>query len=836
MKYAMGNDFSFALVFLTLSYLLQIWTTRITHGSLFPVDRKEFLAYLNNHGLPKYYTLALISKCVNEEDATVLSTLLGVSETTSKLSGTKISLWLFILGLLMFSHIMLLCGVCHPTLLWDAVDAFNIPNILMYTVVMTTLFLSLLWQVGVVWQYFRLWRENRHQEQSVSQFLSVHKSFGNLLKKSVLYVQEVEVILRGYTMMTPFTPISHLERGSQTQLQCPALRQAIFQAARNQFMSLRQAMLSTIADSPLRDEEQRDLEDVYLATTDLQHLAGELSILTDDSTGPYPTSYLKAISNLYSDQLSEFIRRHLLCLKSDLLADSADATSSSHSLLDAKRRLAEQDLTTLKSSYKLHQPMTPLQSDVDPEVKMRGTEEIWGPSDVLPSATRALRLHLDVTMKSAMQLEMGTRKEDGKSDLGDSEIHDLEELLSEVKGHLEACQTCVHEAETALAKLTGRVEPAKLKEPVMSKTETGQLKADIPTPQHLDFISPKDSDIDFIEEEVFEAYIDPEKDDNIPDYSMEDLIEERRKKKQDSEDAKHMLMELNSVLTKREGEKEKMRRERRRMKDGGDLVKETETLGELNEGAVDSTNDDRTIGDRKTNIPVTCNGSLSELESGNTSTLCDSLTDLDHDQTLSQKCHEHHDRHIGKVNPQQLSHDINCTEDSSSETKLLEVADNGDDEKYDDQKSDDRVLRHQMSLNGCQDVSSSGSGEGYDASGIGRSTETMIRRPVPKPRKNIGKRLNPSSDGNVAPLGSDSIAASHESGQASLVRSDQDYCDPEEKKSLDSEGHGSESGDREGVCQWRQQPMDIPFMQGLAAEAVRISRERQSLAEDTFGD
>lgn len=81
--------------------------------------------------------------------------------------------------------------------------------------------------------------------------------------------------------MTPFTPISHLERGSQTQLQCPALRQAIFQAARNQFLSLRQAMLSTIADSPLRDEEQRDLEDVYLATTDLQHLAGELSILTD---------------------------------------------------------------------------------------------------------------------------------------------------------------------------------------------------------------------------------------------------------------------------------------------------------------------------------------------------------------------------------------------------------------------------------------------------------------------------------------------------------------------------------------------------------------------------
>lgn len=64
-----------------------------------------------------------------------------------------------------------------------------------------------------------------------------------------------------------------------------------------------------------------------------------------------------------------------------------------------------------------------------------------------------------------MQLEMGTRKEDGKSDLGDSEIHDLEELLSEVKGHLEACQTCVHEAERALAKLTGRVELAKLKEP-----------------------------------------------------------------------------------------------------------------------------------------------------------------------------------------------------------------------------------------------------------------------------------------------------------------------------------------------------------------------------------
>lgn len=310
----------------------------------------------------------------------------------------------------------------------------------------------------------------------------------------------------------------------------------------------------------------------------------------------------------------------------------------------------------------------------------------------------------------------------------------------------------------------------------------------------------------------------------------------QRKKKQDSEDAKHMLMELNSVLTKREGEKEKMRRERRRMKEGMDSIQDAETLGELNEGGIDSTNDERTIGDGKTNASVTCDGSLSELESGYTTTLCDSLTDLDHNQTLSHEHHEHNERHVGKANPQQLSNDINCMEDSSSETKSLEVANNGDDEKYVDQNSDDQVLHHQMSWNGCQDVGSSGSGDGYDASGIGRSTETTIRRPVPKPRKNIGKRLNPSSDGNVAPVGSDFIAASHESCQASLVRSDQDYCDPEENKSLDSEGHGSESGDREGVCQWRQQPMAIPFMQGLAAEAVRISRERQSLAEDTFGD
>nr|XP_054752291.1 uncharacterized protein LOC129257884 [Lytechinus pictus] len=831
--------------------VIQVGITKLTHGIVFPVDRQEFLAYLNNHHLPKFYTLAMRSRCLNEDDAAVLSTLLGVSDKP-KQSGAKIIFWLIILGLLMISHTMFLSGVCHPKLLLNAVEAFNALDILVYAVVMTILFLSLMWQVGVLWQYFRLWSTHRRQDKCFDKFLSSQNSFGRFLKKSVLYVQEVEVILRGYTMMTPFTPISHLERGSQTQLQCPALRQAIFQAARNQFMSLRQAMLSTIDDAQLREEEHRDLEDLYLATTDLQRLAGDLSILTDDSTGPYPTSYLKAISNLYSDQLSEFIRRYLLCLKPDLLADPSGDTSSSHSTLDNVTRLAGRDLATLKNSYKLHQPMSPLPSDMDPQNKACETGEIWGPSNILPSAARALRLHLDVTMKRAMQIESRTCTEEGKYDFRDSEIHKLDELLSEVKGHLEACQTCLHEAETALAKLAGHMEPANQKEPVMLKTET---KADLPTPQQLDFISPKDNDIDFIEEEIFEAYIDPDRDDGIPDYSMDDLIEERRKRKQDSEDAKHMLVELHSVLSKREEEKEKMRREKRRIREGDDSAEEWKPRGDMNGGEVDSMKDDE-----RTNNPVTDADLSHDLESGNR---LDGSMDVENKRTSSHERQEDSKIHTGKDKSKHGANEIGDSEESVSIAKVLEVGDDEDDsrklnhnsgdsisgtnllpvtDKGDGRDSDgydhinNQYLCHQIPDNVVQDVRTSGGGEGYDASGIGRSTEKSIRRPVPKPRKNIGKRLNPLTHGNTAHLTSGACQVTSDNGRAP-VRAEESACTPQEDGKRDSgEERGLEREDGEGASPWRPQPMAIPFMQGLAAEAVRISRGRQSLAEDTFGD
>ncbi|XP_071499419.1 uncharacterized protein [Diadema antillarum] len=741
-----------------------------------PVDPTDFVSFLNNRVLPRCHYLAVESKCLNPEDAEVLSSYNTTSPVHPRLSRLRI-----VTGIM---------------------------------IVLTLCLLALIWQCSVTFKYAKLWRQYRLMGESFSQFIAVHTVFGDVLKKAILYIQEVEVISRGYTMMTPYTPITHLERSGHTQLQCPALRQAVFQSARNLFLSLRRAMLATLAHCPLRDEGgPQDVDELYLATTDLAILDGQSSILTAESCGPCQTSQLKALTNLYSDQLSEFIRRHLMGRWPDLVADPSIHTeepSEWYIILDEASQSVKRELSYLNSSLKLHQPtLTPCSSDEQAEE----VREIWGPNDVLPSASRALILHLNIAVNSAQKLVKSSKIECNNGKLAESEVAELEELLAEVKGHLDACQTCLREAGVSVAKLSGYKEHPKSHHPV-SPNENSASKPTEPSPEPINLMDLDEPEIDFIEEEVFEAYIDAEKDDTIPDYDMEDFIAEKKRRKQESEDAKHLLLELHTVLSKREEEKQRMREERRRLKEGGEC-------GLLEEGdTATGTDSMRTVSGQRTGDAVPNSQEDGGLDECSRKCVTGGGGDGDVAGMRTSVCNKN--RELAKASGDTLGPtrcDVQYPNPVDASNSSLGIQEGEDGEGS---PADDPTI--------CSKL------------GVGENVATRIQKPIPKPRRNIPLRYadsNSSSsiDRGTLPPEVETRCSKSSDQAAKEMMVDKDLQHERFLMDTNLETHRQGNScvmDSVVMATLGQQHMAIPFMQGLAAEAVKMSRERH-LAEETFG-
>ncbi|XP_077980865.1 vezatin-like [Glandiceps talaboti] len=137
------------------------------------------------------------------------------------------------------------------------VDTESNPGILL-----VILFLVSLLVLYLITQTIRVAKQNRLKQlhtgniDKLKSFLQQSEMFINILKKSIRLVKESELIARGFFMVTPKTPITRLEhsRHQGLQRQCPALRQVIFNSARNLILSLRQATCTLLEKFPLSSE------------------------------------------------------------------------------------------------------------------------------------------------------------------------------------------------------------------------------------------------------------------------------------------------------------------------------------------------------------------------------------------------------------------------------------------------------------------------------------------------------------------------------------------------------------------------------------------------------
>ncbi|CAG8948545.1 unnamed protein product [Penicillium salamii] len=265
------------------------------------------------------------------------------------------------------------------------------------------LLLVLVPAVGVLFYVFakRQWLKYlRHQAvEAAGTFIGNAQGFDHAASASVVFIQEVELVSRGYRISTPLPPISRLEEVVQTR-RCLRLRRAVSEC----FSSMLERYIqSQNTLRPLTEEgnlaKYYDIYDIGLEELEVI----ELSVSQRTHEDQYSLRYLRDLfGKLYS------IRKSVLCC---LLALSADGGGSDitrwSSAVEEMRELAA---VTGASMSK----MTAILSEEDSEQNI--------PPSPLPSASSS-KDHLRAQYRRLNSLSQGVRALHAKMHIVSEESH-----------------------------------------------------------------------------------------------------------------------------------------------------------------------------------------------------------------------------------------------------------------------------------------------------------------------------------------------------------------------------------------------------------------------------
>ncbi|KAJ5338674.1 hypothetical protein N7452_005402 [Penicillium brevicompactum] len=265
------------------------------------------------------------------------------------------------------------------------------------------LILVLVPAVGVLFYIFakRQWLKYlRHQAvEAAGTFIGNAQGFDHAASASVVFIQEVELVSRGYRISTPLPPISRLEEVVQSR-RCLRLRRAVSEC----FSSMLERYIqSQNTLRPLTEEgnlaKYYDIYDIGLEELEVI----ELSLSQRTHEDQYSLRYLRDLfGKLYS------IRKSVLCC---LLALSADGGGSDitrwSAAVEEMRELAE---VTGASMSK----MTAILNEEDRETEI--------PPSPLPSASSS-KDHLRAQYRRLSSLSQGVRALHAKMHIVSEESH-----------------------------------------------------------------------------------------------------------------------------------------------------------------------------------------------------------------------------------------------------------------------------------------------------------------------------------------------------------------------------------------------------------------------------
>ncbi|KAI2708306.1 hypothetical protein CBS147332_6367 [Penicillium roqueforti] len=298
--------------------------------------------------------------------------------------------------------------------------------------------------VGVFFYAFakRQWLKYlRHQAvEAAGAFIGNAQGFDSAASASVVFIQEVELVSRGYRISTPLPPISRLEDLVQTR-RCLRLRRAVSECF---YSMLERYIQSQNTLRPLTDEgDLAKYYDIYdIGLEELEAVEASLSQRTNEDQYS-----LRSLRDLFGKLYS--VRKSVLCC---LLALSADGGGSDitrwSSAVEEMRELAA---ATGNSMLK----MTAILNEEDRDII---------PPSPLPSASPS-KDHLRAQFRRLTSLSQGVRALHAKMHIASEESHaNLERadpefeatLLSQYDSVGNDLRALLHEWETGKAALANQ--------------------------------------------------------------------------------------------------------------------------------------------------------------------------------------------------------------------------------------------------------------------------------------------------------------------------------------------------------------------------------------------
>ncbi|XP_061186315.1 vezatin-like [Saccostrea echinata] len=397
-------------------------------------------------------------------------------------------------------------------------------------------------------------------DQEVTQLLTCGEEFFRGTGKCLRLIQESELVARGFTLISQRSPLCRLEQNGMLgyQRQCPQLRHQLFIMCRDCMIASKDWTSQLVTQHPLPVDSSIN----FLAHIPLEEYGPCLQVEGDNSvslarleevTDGFSISAIKGINHVCRMQYSEFCRCVILRVLQAVDSPSIAVHPETQGILEKVLGWI-QKLGTLHSYYS---SVTTL-SDTQPQ-----KSDLSQMND-LDIAVHSLDLHLQAALLRVRKLSVLIKHSANQNtEIEQDTINNQsqEALWDQIKQELLACKGCWEEGLERLNKLYKNHSCQERTEEVPPQTEHTQTPIHVP-PVDLFNTSPP-----IIEDEVFEAYIDEEAE-NDPDYSWDEYLtpEEKERKRQEKQEALRLLTELKSVISVRAremGRREKIAQERK---------------------------------------------------------------------------------------------------------------------------------------------------------------------------------------------------------------------------------------------------------------------------------
>ncbi|XP_077980854.1 vezatin-like [Glandiceps talaboti] len=274
------------------------------------------------------------------------------------------------------------------------------------------------------------------------------------------------------------------------------------------------------------------------------------------------------MSNLLSDQGSEFIRRLTMCFCMEAYEDvkhwsENELYQSLDNILTISDAAMEDCLNLLQKSYNFHR-IGILEKDDEKNVRFNRKETALPGGDVLV-AVHSLELHLQVALKRVRNCQ---EKIESLTDIdvikaqGDTLSADLSQLQTD----LDACKGCLDEGSVRLYRLLGKSSGQGQDTPTAKPTECNENEGNRKSEKEpIPLFGLPEPDIEF-DDQIFEGYTDPIEIEGT-EWDYEPMtVEEREQRKRQKEESVRMLSELRSVLAVRTTERERLKQEKQAKK------------------------------------------------------------------------------------------------------------------------------------------------------------------------------------------------------------------------------------------------------------------------------